>query len=48
MKFAPDLRFRLDERLPIGLIGKLAKLRVQERRATQPPRKRSAASTARR
>ena len=27
------LRFALDERLPLGLITKLAKLRVQERRA---------------
>jgi uncharacterized protein YdhG (YjbR/CyaY superfamily) len=31
------LRFALDERLPLGLITKLARLRVQERRAAAKP-----------
>ena len=37
---AGTLRFGLEERLPLGLITKLAKLRVQERRAaaTSKPR----------
>ncbi len=32
---AGTLRFRLDEPLPIGLITRLAKMRVQERRAAK-------------
>ena len=36
---AGTLRFDLGERLPLGLITKLAKLRVQERRATATSRR---------
>lgn len=39
-KGAGTLRFGLEERLPLGLITKLAKLRVQERRAAAKPRRR--------
>jgi uncharacterized protein YdhG (YjbR/CyaY superfamily) len=36
---AGTLRFRLDEPLPLGLITKLAKLRVQERRSLKTVRR---------
>lgn len=36
---AGTLRFGLDEKLPLGLITKLAKLRVQERRAATAARR---------
>jgi uncharacterized protein YdhG (YjbR/CyaY superfamily) len=36
---AGTLRFALGERLPLGLITKIAKLRVQERRAAATPKR---------
>ena len=36
---AGTIRFSLEEKLPLALITKLAKLRVQERRAAAPMRK---------
>jgi len=41
---AGTLRFDLDEPMPLALITKLAKLRVQERRAAKAPRRRAGAS----
>jgi uncharacterized protein YdhG (YjbR/CyaY superfamily) len=38
---AGTLRFGLDERLPLTLITKLARLRVQERRAARAPKRKA-------
>ena len=42
---AGTLRFELEERLPLGLITKLAKLRVQERRAASASKRARRART---